>query len=62
MKWHTVGQDRQKCKETSNLDVINMSGPLVDKQQKMDEHVENIRFSLQLNVSRYNIHDNHIQV
>ena len=33
----TVGQDRQKCKETSN--------PLADKQQKTGEHVENIKFS-----------------
>ena len=23
--WHTVGQDRQKCKEISNLDVIVMN-------------------------------------
>ena len=34
---HTVGQDRQKCKETSS--------PLADKQQKTGEHVENIKFS-----------------
>ena len=34
----TVGQDRQKCKETSN--------PLADKQQKTGENVENIKFSL----------------
>ena len=33
----TVGQDRQKCKETLS--------PLADKQQKMGEHVENIKFS-----------------
>ena len=33
----TVGQDRQKCKETSS--------PLADKQQKTGEHVENIKFS-----------------
>ena len=49
---HTVGQDRQKCKETSNLDVIVMdmdrldtSGPLVDEEQKMGDHVDNIKFS-----------------
>ena len=37
----TVSQDCQKCKETSNLDVIVMdmdrldtSGPLVDKNKK----------------------------
>ena len=43
----TVGQDLQKCKETSNLDVERRktSGPLVDKQQKMGENLENIRFS-----------------
>ena len=35
---HTVGQDLQKCKETSS--------PLGDKQQKMGENVENIKFSL----------------
>ena len=35
---HTVGQDCQKCKETSS--------PLADKQQKTGEHVENIKFSL----------------
>ena len=39
----TVGQDRQKCKETSDLDVIekllDTSGPLGDKQQKMDENL-----------------------
>ena len=29
---HTVGQDHQKCKETSR--------PLVDKQQKRGENVE----------------------
>ena len=34
---HTVGQDCQKCKETSS--------PLADKQQKTGEHVENIKFS-----------------
>ena len=54
-KCHTVGQDCQKCKETSNLDVIVMSwiwirldtsGPLVDKKQKRGEHVENTKFSL----------------
>ena len=33
----TVGQDCQKCKETSNT--------LADKQQKRGEHVENIKFS-----------------
>ena len=40
----TVGQDSQKCKETSNLDVIvtDTSSPLGDKQQKMGEHAENI--------------------
>ena len=44
---HTVGQDRQKCKETSNLDVIvtDTSSPLGDKQQKTGEYVENIKFS-----------------
>ena len=31
----TVGQDCQECKETSS--------PLADKQQKMGEHVENIK-------------------
>ena len=43
----TVGQDRQKCKETSNLDVIvtDTSSPLADKQQKTGEYVENIKFS-----------------
>ena len=35
--WRTVGQDRQKCKETSSH--------LADKQQKMGEYVENIKFS-----------------
>ena len=47
-KRHTVGQDRQKCKETSNLDVIVMdidTSGLADKQQKTGEHVENIKFS-----------------
>ena len=34
----TVGQDREKCKETLN--------PVADKQQKTVEHVENIKFSL----------------
>lgn len=33
----TVGQDCQKCKETSS--------PLADKQQKRGEHVENIKFT-----------------
>ena len=37
MQWHTVGQDCQKGKE--------ISCPLADKQQKMGEHVENIKFS-----------------
>ena len=34
---HTVGHDRQKCKETSS--------PLADIQQKTCEHLENIKFS-----------------
>ena len=34
----TVGQDCQKCKETSI--------PLANKKQKMGEHAENIKFSL----------------
>ena len=34
----TVGQDCQKCKETSS--------PLADKQQKTGERVKNIRFSV----------------
>jgi hypothetical protein len=34
--WHTVGQDCQKCKETSS--------PLSDKQQKTGEYAENIKF------------------
>ena len=48
---NTVGQDCPKLKETT---FHSRCYPLVDKQQKMDEHVENIRFSLetQLNVSR----------
>ena len=37
---YTVGQDRQKCKETSNLDVIekrlDASRPLEDKHQKTE--------------------------
>jgi hypothetical protein len=42
----TVGKDRQKCKETSNMDIMqDTSGPLVDKQQKRGEYVENIKFS-----------------
>ena len=33
----TVGQDHQKCKETSNLDMIrDTSDPLVDKQQESE--------------------------
>ena len=47
-KRHTVGQDRQKCKETSNLDLIIMhidTSGLADKHQKTGEHVENIKFS-----------------
>ena len=43
--WHTVGQDCQKCKETSNKTRLDTSGPLVDEQQKMGELVENIKFS-----------------
>ena len=42
--WLTVGQDCQKCKETSS--------PLADKQQKTGEHVENIKNS---SVSRLNL-------
>ena len=34
---HTVGQDHQKCKETSS--------PIADILQKTGEHVKNIRFS-----------------
>ena len=43
----TVGQDCQKCKETSNLDVIanDTFGPLADKQQKTGERVESIKSS-----------------
>ena len=43
----TVGQDRRKCKETSNSDVIvtDTSSPLADKQQIMGEYVKNIKFS-----------------
>ena len=33
---HIIGQNYQKCKETSS--------PLVDKQQKRGEHVVNIKF------------------
>ena len=37
MRRRTVGPDQQKCKETSSS--------LADKQQKMGENVENIKFS-----------------
>ena len=51
MPRRTVGQDCQKCKEIPHIRPrkeekrLDTSGPLVDKQQKTGEHVENIKFS-----------------